>query len=246
MSFINRIKSRLVGSPSIAPFASDEPGPLTCELERLFYGHQGRLIHKWKHYLPLYDRHFAPYRNTSLKMLEIGVSMGGSLEMWRSYFGANATIFGIDVESKCSDRVDPPNQVRIGSQADTGFLADVVAELGAPDIILDDGSHIASDQMASFRFLFPTLNDGGIYVIEDTHTSYWPHFEGGHGRRGTAVELAKRIMDDLHGWYHNHPSPFKEQVTGLHVYDSLIVIEKGEKSRPQHIQVSGVDHQAAV
>ncbi len=72
----------------------DGAGPI----ERAFYGHDGRTVHKWHHYLPLYDRYLGSYRQLGrpVRILEIGVSEGGSLELWRGYFGAGAVIFGID------------------------------------------------------------------------------------------------------------------------------------------------------
>ena len=185
---------------------SADPGPL----ETLFFANQGKLAHKWISYLPFYDEVLAPYRGKPVKMLEIGVFKGGSLELWRKYFGLEATIFGIDIDPDCAAYADPPNQVRIGSQADPEFLRRVVAEMGTPDIILDDGSHVANHQLASFSTLFPLLKPGGLYLIEDMHTSYWPGHEGGYGRRGTAVELTKTLIDDMHAWHcllYTSPSP---------------------------------------
>jgi hypothetical protein len=159
----------------------------------------------------------------------------GSLELWREYFGASATIFGIDIDPRCAALVDPPNQVRIGSQADTAFLKKVVSEMGGVDIVLDDGSHIAQHQRASFETLFPLLNDGGLYVIEDLHTAYWPgRFQGGFRRRGTAIEYLKLMIDDLHHWYHGRRSPNKagECIKAIHFYDSIAVIEKRQPQPP--------------
>lgn len=205
------------------------------DIERMIYGHKGRIIDKWTHYPAIYERHFASFRGKPVTMLEIGVYMGGSLELWRSYFGPDATIFGIDIDPQCASRVDPPNQVRIGSQGDPLFLASVIGEMGRPDIILDDGSHIAEHQAASFRALFPSLKNGGLYVIEDAHTSYWRDFQGGYRRAGTAVELAKRLIDDMHHWYHAKGG--NPEIAGLHIYDSVIVIEKGRKDSPRWIRV---------
>lgn len=241
-----RRRARLPILTGIEPFriAPEERGRLEAEastdLERLFFRHRGRTIHKWVHYLSLYDRHFARYRQTPLKMLELGVSQGGSLELWREFFGPQATIFGIDVDPACADRVTPPNQVRIGSQADPAFLRTVLDEMGAPDIILDDGSHIAEHQRASFEILFPALRPGGLYVIEDLHTAYWPGcHSGGYRRAGTAIELVKQIIDDMHGWYHDKPllTPAKDEILGVHAYDSIVFLEKGVKSRPGNILV---------
>lgn len=209
------------------------------ELSRLFYETRGITVHKWLHYLPIYERYFSPYRGEAVRMLEIGVSGGGSLDLWRRYFGPDAIIFGIDVDPASAAVVFPPNQVRIGSQADPTFLAEVIAELGQPDIILDDGSHVADHQRISFEVLFPHLREGGIYMIEDLHTAYWPEFDGGYLRPGTAIELVKQMIDDMHGWYHRQPvrTEAKHSIGGIHVHDSLVVLEKQPRARPQHIVI---------
>jgi hypothetical protein len=210
------------------------------DCESLFYNHDGRVIHKWLHYPAIYDRYFAPYRACAPTLLEIGVSLGGSLELWRKYFGVDATIFGIDTNPACLAFVDPPNQVRIGSQDDPIFLNSVLAEIGCPDIILDDGSHIARYQLKSFEILFPQLNEGGIYIIEDLHTSYWPYgYDGGLRRKGTAIELVKSLIDDLHDWYHGQAATpqARDQIGAIHVHDSIVIIEKSRKSEPGHIKL---------
>lgn len=212
----------------------------TSDLGRMFFDHKGRIAHKWADNLDIYDRYFAPFRNSDVIMLEIGVSLGGSLELWRRYFGDKATIFGIDIDPACASRFDRPNQVRIGSQADPVFLRSVVKEMGAPDIILDDGSHVANHQMASFRTLWPLLKPGGLYAIEDMHTAYWPgEFEGGFRRPGTAIEMVKQILDDMHGWYHEKPTDLvaRDEVVGIHAHESIVFIEKAPKERPVSLQV---------
>jgi hypothetical protein len=210
------------------------------DFAKLFYAHHGRLIHKWVHYLDIYDRYFGPYRNTPVKFLEIGVSEGGSLELWRKFFGEDATIFGIDIHPKCAERVTPPNQVRIGSQDDPAFLRAVVKEMGALDVILDDGSHISRHLQTSFDVLFPLLREGGLYVMVDLHTSYFAgSFEGGYRRRGAPIERVKDKIDDMHAWYHRKKTttPGKDQIGALHVYDSLVFFEKRKRSQPAHIRL---------
>ena len=212
----------------------------SSDLAKIFFTHRGRIVHKWIHYLDIYDRHFAAYRHTPVRMLEIGVFHGGSLEMWREYFGSDASICGIDVNPECANRVTPPNQVRIGSQADPEFLRSVVDEFGAPDIILDDGSHIARHQRVSFDTLFPLLREGGLYVIEDLHTSYFPGKDGGgYRRKGTAIEYVKEMIDDMHAWYHRKrpATPTRQLIGAIHFYDSIVIIEKRRVDRPSHIMV---------
>jgi Methyltransferase domain len=210
------------------------------DLGRMIFGHKGRIVHKWTHYPDIYERHLAGYRGSSFRMLEIGVFRGGSLELWREYFGSGATIYGIDINPECAAYVDAPNEVRIGSQDDPDFLTKVVTEMGGIDVVLDDGSHVASHQRASFATLFPLLNDGGLYIIEDLHTAYWPGpFEGGYRRSGTAIELVKSMIDDMHGWYHGKGSLVADcgEIDGIHIYDSMVIIEKKRRDAPQHIKV---------
>lgn len=231
------------------PFAAQELDPSEAEnlqktaqndLEKLFYNYKGRVVHKWLHYLPIYEREFSSYRDKKINFLEIGVFKGGSIELWRKYFGPKAQISGIDVNPECEAYVKKPNNVFIGSQADKVFLSKVINNIGAPDIILDDGSHIANHQMTSFRELFPQLKIGGLYIIEDLHTAYWPgYYEGGYRRTGTAIELAKTLVDDMHSWYHKKGSKLadKTEIASVRFYDSMVVIEKGDISMPQHIKV---------
>lgn len=252
---IARARRRLramAGKPSLAyfPFEQQELDPSeasrlleqeTTEIGKLFYGHKGRVVHKWLHYPTVYEREFGLYRGKPVNFLEIGIFKGGSLELWRNYFGPDASIAGIDINPDCAGYVDPPNRAFIGSQADPAFLRSVIDEIGTPDIILDDGSHVASHQMASFKTLFPLLADGGIYVIEDLHTAYWPGFyEGGYRRSGTAIELAKTLVDDMHGWYHSKGGQLADgsSIVSVRFYDSIVVIEKGKSQMPQHIKVS--------
>jgi hypothetical protein len=216
---------------------SSNPGPI----ERSFFEHRGRPIHKWIHFLALYDRWFAPYRDAAPTMLEIGVFQGGSLELWRSFFGQDATIFGIDINPECAQRVDPPNQVRIGSQDDRAFLNSVLAETGDLDIVLDDGSHIGRHQIASFRALWPRVKPGGIYMIEDLHTTYWQGFwEGGMRLPGTGLEFLKGLIEDQHAWYHQEPARWARpsEIGAIHFYDSIAVIEKISGHRPGHFITS--------
>jgi len=210
-------------------------------LAKIFFEHRGRILWKWVHYLEIYDRHFAQYRNTSVKMLEIGVFKGGSLDMWREYFGRSATVFGIDIDPKCIDYATEPNQVRIGSQDDPEFLKNVVLEMGIPDIVLDDGSHLGRHQRKSFEILFPLLKPGALYVIEDLHSSYWGgQFEGGYGEKGTIIQYIKQMIDDMHAWYHDSPviTPAKTDVGAIHLYDSIVFVEKRPRQQPGHIQVN--------
>ena len=134
----------------------------------LFFDNENNVVIKWLHYLGIYDQLITPYSGSRIKMLKIGVWKRGSLDLWRKLLGAEAVIFGIDTDPSCAEFNGKAASVRIGSQDDPVFLRQIVAEMGGIDIVLDDGSHVASHQRTSFDVLFPLLSDGeGVGLLEN-------------------------------------------------------------------------------
>lgn len=174
-----------------------------------------------------------------LRILEIGVWRGGSLDLWRQYFGPRAIIFGVDIDKSCGSIPQVSGQIRIGSQVDRVFMESVVAEMGGLDIVIDDGSHISQHVVATFKILFPLLADNGYYWIEDLHTSYWPKWGGGLRRRNSSIEFLKGLVDELHTSYfkrgpRSRLSP--EEKSGLRsveFFDSIALIRKGTVAHPE-------------
>jgi len=211
------------------------------DLLNIYAGNEGVKVHKWHHYLPLYDRYFSRYRGTPVKFLEIGVNNGGSLQMWRRYLGKDAVLCGIDINPDCAQYDGQSGMVRIGSQDDPEFLASVVKEMGGVDVVLDDGSHRMAHIDASIKALFPLLTQGGTYMIEDLHTAYYPKFGGGFKAPGNFFNTVRRMIDDMHMWYHNKGEPhlpeMAREFSGVHVHDSIVVIDKAEALRPTHSRV---------
>jgi SAM-dependent methyltransferase len=190
----------------------------------------GRVIHKWKHYFPIYERHFAPFVNRPTTLLEIGCGDGGSLQMWKRYLGPHAQIVGLDIESKCAAFEDDQIAVRIGRGEDAAFLDRVLAEFGPPDIVIDDGSHVMAHVAASFAHLYPRLSKDGVYLVEDLHTAYWPEYGGGLGRPDSFIEIAKALVDELnadHARGEPPPTEFTRTTRSMCFYDSAIVFERG-------------------
>ncbi|MCJ7592327.1 MAG: class I SAM-dependent methyltransferase [Woeseiaceae bacterium] len=207
-------------------------------------------VHKWHHYFDIYTKHFEAYRNYPIRMLEIGVFRGGSLRMWKDYFHPDSTIVGIDIDKTCKDHeiADRKVFVRIGSQADPDFLAEVTAEFGPFDIILDDGSHKTHHQNISFGALFrDALTDGGCYMVEDVHTNYWlKHVDS----EDTFIDLSKQMIDMLHEPYfdrketdfrHGHPDAARHMelsylaanIGSIAFYDSIVVFDKKKRVLPK-------------
>ena len=193
-----------------------------------FLNHQGRSIHKWKHYFPAYERHFAPYVNRPITFIEIGCGRGGSLQMWKRYFGPHAQIVGIDISGECKQYEEDQIAIRIGDQSDTAFLQSVLDEFGTPDIVLDDGSHIMEHVIATFSYLYGRSARDGVYVVEDLHTAYDGDYGGGLRRPGTFIELCKAMSDELNAELGGQPATTITRTTqSMHFYDSMVFFERG-------------------
>ena len=110
-------------------------------------------MHKWEHYFEVYERYLAGIRRSNPIILEIGVELGGSLEMWRDYFGPASRIYGIDINPSAKRHEDIATKVFIGDQRDRAFLRSVLHEIGTPDVVIDDGGHTANQQITAFEEL---------------------------------------------------------------------------------------------
>jgi demethylmacrocin O-methyltransferase len=190
-------------------------------------------------YTPHYVTHLKRFKNKKINLLEIGVGgdenpcLGGhSLRMWKAYF-SHGKIFGLDIYDK-----KPLEEERIkifkGSQVDKEFLEHVANEIGSIDVIVDDGSHINWHVIETFKLLFPKLKDGGIYVVEDVQTSYWPKSGGDSAdlkNPATMMNYFKSLTDCL-----NHQefaisnyekSYYDKKIISMHFYHNMIFIYKG-------------------
>jgi cephalosporin hydroxylase len=194
-----------------------------------FLNNTGKSIHKWKNYFPIYEKHFAPWKGKSPTILEIGVDNGGSVEMWRAYFGESATIVGIDINSKCAEHAGPGINIRIGDQGDIEFLQKVVDEFGTFDIIIDDGSHRSEHIKASFDFLYSKLADNGCYFIEDLHMTYSGDFGDSMANPDSFINYSKSLVDYLtadHKRCPLEPNSFTRDTFCISFYDSIIAFDK--------------------
>jgi hypothetical protein len=207
------------------------------DLERYFNANTGNQISKWKHYFEIYDRHFSHLRGTDVHLVEIGVAHGGSLKMWKHYFGPRARIFGIDFEPRCKQFEEAQIEIFIGAQDDRQFLKSLRGMIPRIDILIDDGGHMMNQQTSTFEELFPSISAHGIYLCEDLHTSYWPAYGGGYRNPGSFVEYSKRLIDYLNAWHSIEPdalsvSDFTRTTHSLHYYDSVLVVEKRPIEKP--------------
>lgn len=201
-------------------FQRDEP-----TFESLFYTlNNGSL--KPHHFLQIYTLLFERFKSIhkrKIVILEIGVRGGGGIEMFYKYFHPNnCMIHGIDIDSRVKriQKTYPQCQLHFGDQADPHFLKRVVHKIGQPiDIVLDDGGHFMHQQIISFETLFPHVSDEGIYVIEDTHTSYDKNFS--NGTTPTLIDYMKQKIDSFHETHEN-------DMMSIQFFHGIVAIHKKE------------------
>jgi hypothetical protein len=197
-------------------------------------------------YTPLYHELFASLRDRPIRLLEIGVggydlkTVGGaSLAMWADYF-PGGQITGIDIAEKRL-ALNPRIKVFQGSQDDAAFLEKVCGERGPFDIIIDDGSHVPKQVVSSFHILFPSLVDGGMYIIEDVQTAFWANFGGSRLHGGETVKLARTAIECV-----NHAELavvngsqslpiFATQIKAFRAVHNIFVIDKGDNCEPSSL-----------
>lgn len=172
-------------------------------LYQLYTEHTGKVSDKWSLYLTEYDRLFDSYRDKPVRLLEIGIQNGGSLEIWSKYFSNTAALIGCDIDPECAhlNYEDPRIGVIIGDANAPEVSERVFQRSPQFDLIIDDGSHLSSDIIKSFALYFPRVVEGGIFITEDLHCSYWSQFEGGLFDPYSSISFFKRLADVIN---HEH------------------------------------------
>jgi hypothetical protein len=212
-----------------------EAGP-DNPLEAYFDGRtSGRGIWKWAHYFEIYHRHFKKFVGREVHVVEIGVFGGGSLDMWRDYFGPDCHLYGVDKNPACRADEDDSIRIFIGDQGDRGFWRDFIREVPRIDIVVDDGSHRPHDQIATLEALLPQIRPGGVYLCEDAP-----------GVKNPFHSYIDGLSRNLHAWpprpagsertprppgadWSRPPSDFQRAIQSIHLYPFVTVIEKRSK-----------------
>lgn len=210
-------------------------------IREIFENLNGNLIHKWDHYIEVYDKWFNKYRGKEVFVLEIGVSQGGSIELWKKYFGDKLHYYGVDINPRCKELEEENVKIFIGEQEDRNFWKKLKAELPRLDILIDDGGHTMLQQIVTFEEMYNHVNDDGIYLCEDTQTSYMYAYHGGYKKSTSFIEYSKNFIDQLHAWHSEDKSKLSvnnlsKSSYGIHFYTGMVIIEKMPMSKPMEIQ----------
>jgi len=166
-------------------------------LTELYQKHTGKVSDKWSSYLACYERLFAEYKQVPLSLFEIGVQNGGSLEIWSEYFREAEKLIGCDINPDCSRLKYDDSRVAVivGDANCDATRAEVLKIESEFDLIIDDGSHQSGDIVKSFALYFPQLKNGGLFVIEDLHCSYWSSYSGGLSHPLSSIAFFKKLAD---------------------------------------------------
>lgn len=198
-------------------------------------------------YTEVYSQYLDKYRNQPIKFLEIGIFEGRSVKLWEKYFPLGQLYF-IDITDRHLKYRSERSKYYFLDQANRDELLEFISKVGGDfDVIIDDGGHRMEQQIVSFKTLFPYVKSGGLYIIEDLHTSYWKDF-GGNGSpkdpkagEGTAVHFLQGLIDDVNyvgastaKASHDHIpqtmsnslSEYQKDIYSIHFYDSLCIILK--------------------
>lgn len=210
--------------------------------QQLFDEHNGDSILKWSNYPEIYDKHFLPYRDKPINILEIGVYKGGSMRLWEKYF-PKARVFGVDINEECKNYESDRTKIFIGDQSDKSFLRTVKAEIPQIDILIDDGSHRSDHQIITFEEMYYHVKTPGVYLIEDIELNYRQD-----KKSNNFMDYMKNKIDELnvrkvipgkqalsHQWK-DLEVRFTNLTNNITFYDNVIVLEKQHMRIPREIR----------
>jgi hypothetical protein len=187
------------------------------------------------HYFDVYHRHFSKFIGREVHVLEIGVYSGGSLRMWRDYFGTNCYIHGVDIEQACKVYENEHTTIDIGDQADRTFWKRFKEMYPVIDVVIDDGGHMPQQQMITVEEMLPHLQPGGVFLCEDVHGEYdmfTPFVQGLAANLNCFVETpapsSRQSGSTPHPSVVCPPTRFQAEVCFVHSYPFVTVIEKAD------------------
>lgn len=200
-------------------FVMSNPNPLWDYFQK---HKEGPGIWKWEHYFEIYHRHLAKFVGQKVNLLEIGIYSGGSLEMWRSYFGEDCHVYGVDIEEVCKSYESDRVSVFIGDQADRNFWSKFRNSVKEIDILIDDGGHTPEQQRITLEEMLAHLRPGGVYICEDVHRSF-----NEFSAFATGLVNNLNTMDEMPETLLNSKAThFQSAIHSIHVYPYVVVIEK--------------------
>ncbi len=182
------------------------------------------LSYKHSSYFQVYEKCFTPYINKPITFVEVGVLNGGSLFMWRKFFGPKARIIGVDFNPGARKWEKDGFEIHIGDQSSPVFWQEFFHKVGKVDILLDDGGHTNRQQIETVMQALPHIKDGGLIMVEDTHASYMPEF--GNPSFNSFTNFAKTVVDKINSRFPevaDRPGLMRNRIFSTEFYESIVV-----------------------
>jgi hypothetical protein len=204
---------------------TDAPNPLLAYFNA---NTEGAGIFKWVHYFDIYQRHFSKFVGQEVHVMEVGIYSGGSLKMWKHYFGPRCRVYGVDVEPACLSDEDEHTKVFIGDQADRAFWKRIKQAAPVIDILIDDGGHEPEQQRITLEEMLPHLRPNGVYFCEDIHDLHGNLNPFAAYVQGLASNLntAKSVPVSAANAIAFKPSKFQEMIHSINLYPFVTVVER--------------------
>ena len=195
------------------------------------YKNLKRVSLKYDTYFQTYEEMFSKYVGKKITFVEVGVLQGGSLFMWKEYFGKDARIIGIDLHPNAKELEKHGFEIYTGSQSDKNFWKNFYSKVGKIDILLDDGGHGNDQQIITLSESVNNINDNGIIVTEDVHTSYLKKF--GNPSKYSFINYSKYLVDVVNSRFPeikiNKNNDFRKKIYSISFYESLVAIKINSK-----------------
>jgi hypothetical protein len=190
-------------------------------------------------YFQVYEEIFSRYVGKKITFVEVGILGGGSLQMWKEFFGDKARIIGIDMHPEAKKLEKDGFEIFIGSQSDENFWNNFYRKVGKIDILLDDGGHQNKQQILTLSKSINNINDGGLIVVEDTHTSYMKKF--GNPSKVSFISFAKHLIDKVnYRFLDSYKKKLKAErkIFSINFYESIVAFNINSKKTflPTHLK----------
>ncbi len=207
-----RPSASFASAPRVSREQANEDNPLWQFFDSRV---DGPGIWKWEHYFPIYQRHLERFVGKPVAVMEVGIFSGGSLDLWRNYFGPGCHVYGIDIEESCRQFETEDVSVIIGDQGDPAFWDGLASQVPGIDVFIDDGSHQPAHQALTLEKVLPLLKPGGVFICEDIHRVTNPF-----------NDYVAGLLASLNHVEADGISAFQSEVASIHCYPYCLVIEK--------------------
>jgi hypothetical protein len=180
---------------------------------------------KYDSYFQVYEETLRRYVGKKITFVEVGILNGGSLFMWREYFGPGSRIIGIDLNPAAERWRADGFEIFIGDQADPSFWNEFYRQVGAIDVLMDDGGHSNSQQILTASQAIPNVRDGGTIIVEDIHASYMREF--GNPSRYSFLNFARKLVDSVnsrYGPFEKNETVYSKRLYSVAFYESIVVL----------------------